>query len=834
MKYENIREEELKNKIASDIFWKFDCSRIIGNVDFCVSLHSPENPLFEQQSLLWAEAKTNVADLQNSITQLVLTIGKARTFDKYLPPPFLGAFDFEKISLVPYNEIADIFYMNDFNWNVTPSDYTSKEFKLVHEKVSLILDRDSYTFYYDKDDKQLVKFIRLNFIEGKFGVSKIKIDKNNFMVIYNKWVLEVKDTISVDWEGVKKDGILDGDFYLADILSENNKTIKEKLFVILNKDKYELDRQIYSSGLYNSSKVGFRDGQKAHTQFWNKYQRPPIQEYWEYIVSRRDLLVPQDIRQIKGSFFTPQIWVELSQKYITDVLGEDWQDEYYVWDCAAGTGNLLAGLTNKYNIWASTLDKQDVDVMHDRIDNGANMLKSHVFQFDFLNDDFTKLPEGLQEIINDPEKRKRLVIYINPPYAEAATYWEGENKRQVSANYETSKKYKDLIGRAINELFANFFMKIYDLIPDCILATFSKMKYINSQNYIKFRDYFKADFKKGFVCKSNSFDNVKGNFPIGFLIWDLKIKKEIEKISTDAYEIYSNQAIKKDIKEFYSVKKNKFIINWLRNYYNNENQRIGYLRFQGTDFQTQKHVYILLKPSENDIRESKVTSITNRNLVYITIYLTVRQIIPRNWLNDRDQFLYPNNYWASDLDFQSDCLTYALFDSQNRVKSSEGINHWIPFTEEEVGAKEKFESSFMTDFIAGKIKVDESDEMFGKEKVAKKLEFSEEAKKVFDAGRELWRYYHKQEFDVLYGGINESDKTEKKKGEMKPCDGVYNVNASLYDIREYFQGRSASGRMKSSSEDMEYMRLIKELRGQLKLLARKLEPKVYEYGFLKK
>ena len=78
---------------------------------------------------------------------------------------------------------------------------------------------------------------------------------------------------------------------------------------------------------------------------------------------------------VKPSFFTPKTWVELSQKYLADVFGKDWQDEYYVWDCAAGTGNLLAGLTNKYNIWASTLDKTDVDVMKERIHNGASFRK---------------------------------------------------------------------------------------------------------------------------------------------------------------------------------------------------------------------------------------------------------------------------------------------------------------------------------------------------------------------------------------------------------------------------------------------------------------------------
>jgi len=67
--------------------------------------------------------------------------------------------------------------------------------------------------------------------------------------------------------------------------------------------------------------------------------------------------------------------VEKSQEYLAKVFGKDWQDEYYIWDCCCGTGNLLMGLTNKYRIWASTLDKADVDVLHNRIKNEANLLK---------------------------------------------------------------------------------------------------------------------------------------------------------------------------------------------------------------------------------------------------------------------------------------------------------------------------------------------------------------------------------------------------------------------------------------------------------------------------
>jgi len=800
MKYSNIREEELKNKVANDFFWIYDCTRIIGNVDFCVSMHQSEKELFEQESLLWAEAKQGSSNIYHSIVQLILTIGKARTFDKYLPPPMLGALDGEKIAFIPYNDIHDVFYQNDFNWNVTPSDHETKEFRLIHEKVKSIIDKKALLFHYDKDEKDLVKFIKSNFVVGKFGLTKIKTDKNNFMVIYNKWLQAVKPTIAVNWDIAKKNGIIDGDFYLADLLSDENITLKDKLFVVLKATKYELNRHLDEYGAFTSSTVDFNDGQVAHTQFWNRYERPPKEEYWDYIIERRDLLVPQDVRERKGSFFTPLIWVELSQKYLTDVLGENWQDEYYVWDCAAGTGNLLTGLTNKYNIWASTLDKQDVEVMHDRIKNGANLLEDHVFQFDFLNDEFTKLPKPLQDIINDPDKRKKLVIYINPPYAEAANY--GKSKDGVS----TSKVYlqfKEKISFAVNELYTQFFARIYTELPDTRLAAFSKLKYITASNFEKFRDFFKAGFQKGFVCRANTFDNVKGLFPIGFIIWDLKEKIATENITCD---VLDNNGLKEGIKKFHAIKKGEVINDWIRIYFTKKDI-IGYLRFVGPDFQANSGVYFTNNPKISDVKESRITNISKHNLIEMHMYLAIRNNVDATWLNDRDQFCYPIDDWETDIEFQNDCFVFSLFHSQNRISCSTGTNHWIPFTEKEVNSREKFESSFMTDFIEGKLKKDKGlfDTMHER---TTPLVFSNEAKTVFDAGRELWKYYHKQ----------------------PKC----NVNASLYDIREHFQGRDDKGKMHNKSDDATYMKLIGDLRDKLKILAKKIEPKVCEYGFLRK
>ncbi len=111
--YHNIQSEYGTNHITEVYFHDFDCKKIIGNIDFCVSVRN--EALIETQALLWAEAKRGNADIFTSLVQLILTIGKARTFDLHLPPAFLGAFDTEKIAFIPYKDIHEVFYQNDFN-----------------------------------------------------------------------------------------------------------------------------------------------------------------------------------------------------------------------------------------------------------------------------------------------------------------------------------------------------------------------------------------------------------------------------------------------------------------------------------------------------------------------------------------------------------------------------------------------------------------------------------------------------------------------------------------------------------------------------------------------
>jgi len=801
MKYKNIREEELKNKVGADWFKQFDTTEILGNIDFTVL--PKQDSLFRRTPLLWAEAKTGNYDIPTMFVQLILTIGKARTYDKCLPPAFLGAFDFKKIAFLDYINVQDIFFLNDFNWNVTPSNHDTKEFKLIKERIESVLKVKTYVFDYQKDEKELKTFIKNNVAKATTK-SKIKIDKNNFIPIYLRWIEVVKPNIDVNWDELKKNNILDSDFYLADLFVddkgteslEDDLTIRDSLFVVFQNQEYKIakenSKQMFDFTIYIRNK-------DAYSQFWKLYKRPPIKEFQDYIIERRDLLVPQDIRERKGAFFTPRIWVELSQKYLTDYLGEDWQDEYYIWDCAAGTGNLLAGLTNKYNIYASTLDQADINVMHERIDHGANLLKNHVFQFDFLNDDFSKLPQSLQDLIKDPEKRKKLVIYINPPYAEVSSVG-AKGKAGVNQS-KTHTKYNEILRTAGREIYAQFLIRIYSEIPEAIIAEFSKLKLLQGSAFISLRNFLRAEIAKMFIVPANTFDNVIGKFPIGFKIWDTQIKTPFNNTSTD---IFNENGDFIGTKGLYAIDKNNYINKWISRFKVTESF-IGFLAgTNGNDFQQNGIVYILNKKEQ--MANPRGMWISGLNLIPVSIYFSVRKCLVQTWINDRDQFVVPNNKWEADTDFQNDCLCYILFN--NNIQEKFGVNHWIPFTEQEVNAQNRFESHFITDFINGKIKNESAGKLFGNETTQSiKREFSEEAKAVFDAGKDLWKYYH-----------------------SKPN---VNVNASLYDIREYFQGRNDKGRMNSKSDDETYMELIGELRNKLNFLTDKIKPKIYEYEFLK-
>lgn len=106
------REEEVKNRIRDQFFQEYDATPVIGDIDFAVTLRQNEGQpeFFDREYFLWAEAKAGTKeDILASFVQLIITIGKARTHEKLLPPRFLGAFDEEKIAFIEFHNVMEVF-----------------------------------------------------------------------------------------------------------------------------------------------------------------------------------------------------------------------------------------------------------------------------------------------------------------------------------------------------------------------------------------------------------------------------------------------------------------------------------------------------------------------------------------------------------------------------------------------------------------------------------------------------------------------------------------------------------------------------------------------------
>ncbi|WQW77851.1 hypothetical protein KVK04_06710 [Helicobacter pylori] len=816
--FSNLNEEPLKSQIKAKFFKDKKFLYSGEKIDFMLSYKHPNATL----PVLWGEAKKgDFDDFDKAFTQLLLTIGRHKFYTHHTPP-YLCAFNAFRMEFIAFDDtITSFFYKSDINFSIPPSNHNTEGFKHALDAFKAMKPH-KLVFDFKTQSQECKEFIK-KYLNSSHLHNKIQIDKNNFFTIYQKWLEIVKPTIDINWEVAKTKGILDADYYLADLLSDGDKTIIEKLQTILRSSHYKLNRGVNELGKMDFMEVGFTDSQQAHQEFWSVYERPPQLEFQASILERRDLLVPSDVRERKGAYFTPKIWVEKSQEYLAKALGQDYQEDYIIWDCAGGTGNLLRGLLNKANLYMSTLDHNDVAIIKDLASkNHLKLLENQIFQFDFLNDDFysEKVPKSLQEILKDKEKRKRLIIYINPPYAEATSAktpsGTGKHKAKVARNNKTYEIYKDLLGSGANELFAQFFMRIYKELDGCIMASFSTIKYLNSSNFKKFREIFKAKFLEGFMVPADSFDNVKGQFPIGFLVWDTATPP-LKPTNALNLEVFDSSGGFLGYKHFFADDENlKPIIHFLRPFYDKKNEVLGYMRLVGSDFQSNANIFYNQYLNDNYIKKHMYTQITTSNILECAIYFSIRHCIKATWQNDRDQFYAPyDDTWQDDSEFKSNCLIFMLFHTQNRITTAQGTNHFIPFSETEVNAKERYSSHALLDFLKGEIKEPKkSDSLFlNAKKENKPLKFSPSASRVFDAGREIYRYYHAQDL----------------------TNHDYNANASLYDIKEFFQGRNAQGRLNSptKAKDKYYKQLYANLQDALKDLAKEIQPKVYEYGFLR-
>ena len=789
-----------------------------------------------QTKEIWFEAKDGYKhSTYQMFTQLLHYVQQAFNNGEDVPP-FLCVIDTKKAAIMKTADALPLISnkKQPIKWGKSASGYTQEALDVVSAYIGTYL----VSFKIETHEDEFIQTIKNAIKSG--DIIRTQITPDNLKQVFDKWVVMIGKEIK---------GIAAEDYallFFADIMSDGNISTHDNLPAELlhknNQPVFMLGGKIYELG----SKEGYR-------QFWAIYHRPPKQEYRNYLLERRDSLIPIDERSFKGAYYTPLAVVDKAYDKLTETLGKNWQKEYIVWDMCCGVGNLEVKHSNQRNIFMSTLDVADVDVMKAT----KTCVAATRFQYDYLNDDITsdgqidytltnKIPATLQAAIKDG---KKILVLINPPYAEAtnadntAKGEDAENKSGV-AKTKFAATAMSKYGKASNELFTQFVARVAQEIPTASIAMFSKLKYVNAPNFEKFREVWSAEYLGGFVVHSKSFDGLKGNFPIGFLIWktnqNTKKKIEITEIVTDVLDKEVNPIGEKS---FYNLPNETFLNVWLKRPKANKENVIplknvvspftGSVRVSNWSDDAIGYMYCGVNDIQHATQQTVLFSspygggngfyLNKENLWQAAIVFTVRRVIKPTWLNDRDQFLQPTQPLSNQ--FKTDCLLWMLFNGSNLTASANHlewnnkqwsiVNHFIPFTEEEVGSPERFESDFMVRYLEQLPPLSYSPPV-----LQTKLQaweglgvvyqgLSLEANQVLHQGKLLWQAYF----------ANTDVHTVREELKLNRSD------VGWYQIRKALQARNASGDYAPVN--------FKPFEEAYKALTEKLQPMVYELGFLR-
>ncbi|BCA81240.1 hypothetical protein [Fluviibacter phosphoraccumulans] len=758
-----------------------------------------------QTEEVWFEAKEAATPPVLMFTQLLFYVRDARKNGEHIPP-FLAVIDREKAAIMETAKALPIMADKSIKWPKSASQVD----KAVAAQAAPYIETHFVVYKIDTHEKEFVQAVKAAIKKGE--LIRTPITPDNLRQVFDKWVAMI---------GRELDGVDESDYallFFADIMHDGVKAAMSNLPARLlhegDKPLFLLNGNTYELG----SDRGYRN-------FWAIYHRPPEETYRHYLLERRDSLLPLDERSFKGAYYTPLHVVDKAYDLLAETLGKNWQDKYLVWDMCCGVGNLEVKHSNHRNIFMSTLDKADVNVMT----ASRTCVAATKFQYDYLNDDITdtgefdysltnKLPPELRQAIADAKAgkpgAKKILVLMNPPYGEASSsdsvVSTGKHKPKIASNQIRDFMQSQDLGYASRELFVQFLVRIQRELPNATIAMFSTLKYVNAPNFEKFREHWKAHYLGGFVVHSKAFDGISGNFPIGFLVWDASVSEPIGSITT---KVLDKDGDYLGAKMFFNIPPSRYLNLWisrlktdalnvpLKNAVHPQNnhakvtswfsEAIGYLWCNANDMQQANQTALL----SSVFSAGNGFYVTRENLWQAAVVFAARRLIKPTWLNDRDQFLQPSEPLSDE--FKTDCLVWMLFNGSNLSAGANDlewndkkwslVNHFIPFSEQEIGANSRFESDFMKSYLAD-------------------LTLSTEAQTVMAAGKKLWQQYHATQFE------------KKIRDEYK----LNRPDVGWYQIRKALE---ANG----DNETVDFA----PFKEAYDTLSGKLRPQVYELGFLK-
>lgn len=395
-------------------------------------------------------------------------------------------------------------------------------------------------------------------------------------------------------------------------------------------------------------------------------------------VATVDRLIENTERRSRGAFYTPIIWAHYAHKLITEQFGDDWKDDYIIWDCCCGTKNLTRDYRFK-ELYCSTLEQAELDISKNYNKEATS------FQFDFLNDSLDDLKVKAPSLLNAFENNKPVMFFINPPYVKP----NGANG-DASQSSNVCKEMHTIDGFKQSELICQFLWRVLNIkrtfnLTNCCIACFTKPTWLCGESTNKFRKLFFQHFKftNGIMFNAGEFANVSAQWGITFNMWrpgkcnnknefehtivrsnknnDIEIIGVYALYNADNIEhIQTSKYISQDVKKTEDII-NGIIFKPINRSYTITNAKAPKDRFDitmyihGDMIQNNRNCYITAGiPTAGGI------ILTKDNIIKACMILAIRLTAPHNWLNDKASYIIdPHKKYP--IEFISDCFTYALF-----------------------------------------------------------------------------------------------------------------------------------------------------------------------------
>lgn len=682
---------------------------------------------------------------------------------------------------------------------------------------------------------------------------KLEIEENSISKVFDYFTMHILKEREVGWnnEKVALPPRVQKDLFMMMLLNP------DECYLHPNKKDTALFGQNNQRLVHTSAYIAFKN------MYQFKYSLEEKRRFTEIC----DRLIEDAERRNKGDFYTPTVWVDEAHKLIEQELGEDWRDNYIVWDCCCGTKNLTRDYKFR-QLYSSTIEEGDI-IIGKKYNLSVENYNSVAFQYDFLNEDvelfealLKKKQSGVElteldfvdsslylkasGLIRGLLKGKPLVFLINPPYGTAGNQKIDEDKKTGVAKTKINElMLSDKIGSCSQQLYAQFMYRINKLHllfgVDVKLGMFSPTLFISGSSFKGLRKYLSkyCSLKSGFVFQASQFADVKSNWGISFSYTDWSEPKYMDFCELNVKSYENLQMVDLGVKSIYNLDNSKQCSKWVKEYCNNvvadidtftmssalnvsdssckiSSDCLGFGILDTNIVEKNGQFCTILNRKMKGHLSSYIINKNNFNV--ILSYFTARRLITgeyANWINWQDEYMVPN---VNDIEYkkwENDCIVYSIFNGKSNQSALRGIsyndeiwnikNEFFFMSEQEI--KDLANGKYNRDDINEDVAIDI--ENFGGDRfVYKKLQeitLSEEAQAVLDKAREL---------------VKLSFNSRDLFNQMHPEYQINCWDAGWYQIK---------GLLKEFHKDE-----LEEFNKLYKKLEDKMRPMVYELGFLKK